>query len=99
MWVTRQFTPPITSKFGFSETRPLVRGILVFWFLLAIPWSPVALLSGMAFDGGDRWQAYLFVCSMWLYPVTVSTATLCRKKLPILVLLPLLNVVGVWIAN
>jgi hypothetical protein len=86
--LTNQFTP---SK---SDTKPLIIGILFFWFVLAIPWLPVALLSPMVFEGGYTWKAYLFVWSMWLYPITTSVAFLCRRRDPLLVLLPILNIVG-----
>jgi hypothetical protein len=76
-----------------------VRGILILWPLLAIPWMPVTMLSGMAFDGGDTWYAWVFVWSMWTYLLFLTVAFLFRKKVPLLVLLPLLNVIGVCISG
>jgi hypothetical protein len=51
----------------------------------------------MSFDAGDKWQVYVAVWSIWLYPVTTLIAYLCRRKVPLLVLLPALNVVGALI--
>lgn len=38
---------------------------------LLLPWLPFALLSGMAFDGGDTLHARFFLLSVWTYPVAV----------------------------
>lgn len=67
-------------------------GALIVWCALLVPWFPFALLSGMAFDGGPTIQAYLFAASVWTYPITVGIAAIFRKRVPGLLMLPLLNV-------
>jgi hypothetical protein len=54
------------------------------------------LLSGLAFDAGEKWYAYLFVWSMWTYPIFLAAAFILKrsKSALFLVLLPILNVVG-----
>jgi len=98
-WALDQFVPPGKSEFGFTDTRPLIKVILVSWCLLLIPWLPFAAVAGMAFDGGDRWQAYVLVWSVWLYPVTLFIAFVSRQKIPSLVLLPIVNVIAFWISG
>ncbi|MFZ1146701.1 MAG: hypothetical protein WAN37_17725 [Bryobacteraceae bacterium] len=94
-----QFLPPIKSEFGFTDTKPLVKGILVIWLVLLIPWLPFAALCGMAFDGGATWEAYTFVWSIWLYPVTLYIGFAFRQKIPLLILLPVLNVIGFFVGG
>lgn len=78
---------------------PAVKAILAFWFILLVPWLPFAALAGMAFDGGAKWYAYLFVWSIWTYPITVGIAFGFRRKKPRLSLLPLANILGFLISG
>ena len=71
----------------------------VLWSILLIPWLPFALLAGMAFDGGYKWEAYTFVSSLWTYPVTVAAVWAFRRRWPFVVCLPLLNVAGVFASS
>jgi hypothetical protein len=96
--IFNQFARPIKSEFGFTETKLLIKVILGVWFVLLVPWLPFATFSGMIFDGGATWKAYTFVWSMWLYPLAVWTAYAFRQRMPPLVLFPLLNIVGVYVA-
>lgn len=77
-----------------GTTKPWVFRLLVVWAFLLVPWAPFFLLSGMAFDAGPSIQAYAFVWSVWTYPFVLITAALLRRKVPLLVLLPTLNLVG-----
>jgi hypothetical protein len=70
------------------------KGIFIFWLVLVIPWLLLAPLSGMAFDAGYTSEAYAFVWSVWTYPITVGIVALCRRWVPWIVLLPILNIVG-----
>jgi hypothetical protein len=92
--VAGQFVRPVESEFGFSETKPLVKGILAAWFVLLIPWLPFVPLCGMAYDAGNTWEANVLVWSTWLYPVMLYMAFVFRRRIPLLVLLPLLNAAG-----
>ena len=92
--IGRQFTRPERSEYGWIETKPLIKGLLAVWFVLAIPWAPFVMFSGLAFDNGASLGAYVFTLSLLLYPVTVTIAFLVRQKVPTLVLLPLLNLIG-----
>jgi hypothetical protein len=94
MWLTQAFgARPLRG----TETLPAIVAVLILWFLLAIPWLFVAPFAGMSFDAGDKWQVYVAVWSIWLYPVTTLIAYLCRRKVPLLVLIPALDVVGALI--
>ena len=82
---------------SFTEYEPLdtgVRAMLIIWCILLVPWFPVAMLAGLAFDGGRTWHAYVFVWSVWVYPVTLLIAFIFRRRVPSLSLLPILSVLG-----
>jgi hypothetical protein len=53
----------------------------------------------MAFDGGSAVLAYLFVSSVWSYPLVLVFATTLQLKDRRYVLLPLINVLGFCISN
>lgn len=95
-----QFTPQVESEFGFTETAPLIKGILALWFVLLIPWLPFAVVIGMGFEGGLpwTWEAYVLIWSIWTYPVSVYVAFIFRQKMPVLALLPLLNLAGICVS-
>ena len=67
---------------------------VVFWFyvVLLIPWPLVALVSLMAFDGGPSWNAYLFVTSIWTYPVSMFIAFKLRDRSPVWLFVPCVNI-------
>jgi hypothetical protein len=90
--MTNPFVSQPKSEFGFTETAPLVKGLILAWFVLLIPWLPFAALAGMASDGGVPLTAYVFVGAIWSYPISLWIAFVARRKMPVLVLLPLLNV-------
>ena len=94
-----QFSRPVTSEYGFTETKPLIKCILALWIVLLFPWFLSAGIAAQVFEAGDIWQAYLFVSSVWLYPVSVYIAFFSRQRIPLLVLLPLLNVAGLFLAD
>jgi hypothetical protein len=79
-----------------SPLKPFVKAALIFWAVLFVPWFPIMMLSGMAFDAGYKWFAYVFVWSMWTYPITLTVAFILKrtKSALFIVLLPILNVVG-----
>src|SRR5207248_1001781 len=81
----------------FAEAAPLdttVKVVLTVWCLLLVPWILFAGLAGMAFDGGYTTGAYIFVWSVWTYPITVGISFLFRRKHPRLVWLPALNFIS-----
>jgi hypothetical protein len=73
--------------------------VLLFWFLLLVPWIWLCPASGMAFDSGDSLHARFFVLSVCTYPVAVLIAGLLRKAKPWLVLLPCINLVGFFVSG
>jgi len=83
-----------SEEYWAARKQRNIKGFLIVWFVLLVPWLPFAMLSGMAFDGGPTPQAYLFFWSVITYPVAVGIAAVSRKRVPLLVLLPLLNVIG-----
>jgi hypothetical protein len=68
--------------------------LMVFWVLLLVPWFFVWGLFGMVSDAGPSFLAYLFVASVWSYPVSVVLAATLRDRKPIMVFLPCLNGLG-----
>ncbi len=62
------------------------------WFVLLLPWLFLAGLAGMAFDGGPRFGAYVFVGAIWAYPVSLGLAWKFRDMNPFIVLLPFANI-------
>jgi len=81
-------TPPT------RQSPTAARYVFVFWVVLLIPWLPFASVSGLAFDGGYTAEAYAFVWSVWTYPIAVGVVAVCRRWVPWIVLLPLLNLAG-----
>jgi len=65
--------------------------VLGVWCILLLPWVPFVLVSPFAFDAGYTINAYLVFWSLATYPVAVLIAVLCRRKRPVLSLLPALN--------
>lgn len=66
------------------------------WLFLMLPWFPFAGLSGMAFDGGRKTAAYVFVWAVWTYPITVFFAWMLKRWRPEAIFLPLLNIVLIF---
>ena len=77
-----------------TQLQPYVAVWLIIWCLLLVPWGLFAALSGMAFDGGYTFSAYLFAWSVWTYPVSLTIAFIFRRKYPALVFLPTIHIVG-----
>ncbi len=71
-----------------------VKKLLNFWVFMLIPWFPFAAMAGLAFDGGSTFAAYLFVWSVWTYPVVLIIAMILKRWIPNAMFLPFLNVVG-----
>jgi hypothetical protein len=70
------------------------RRLFVLWLVLLAPWLFLAPLALMAFDAGPTSEAYVFVYSIWTYPVAVGIVAIFRKKIPGIVLLPSLNILA-----
>ena len=82
--------PPGIAKLTKSE-------IQVAWFIwafLLIPWFYLFSLTGMAWDGGNSLSVvdYVGLACIWTYPVMLVIAYVLRRKLPVLIFLPLLNI-------
>ncbi|MBZ5532790.1 MAG: hypothetical protein LAO20_15280 [Acidobacteriia bacterium] len=73
--------------------------LLIVWLIFLVPWFMAAPLAPMVFDGGETWSAYLWLWSIWTYPLTVIAGAVLRKKAPAFILLPFLNVLGLVIAG
>lgn len=84
--------PPIPSIYNV---------LFVLWLLLLLPWIVIAPLSGMMFDAPPTIGVYVLFWTILTYPVPVIIAAVLRKKVPAIVLLPLLNfaVFGVFLAT
>ena len=59
---------------------------------LLLPWLILAPLSGMAFDAGPGFTTYLFVLSVWTYPLAVGIVWKFRERAPLTALVPCLNI-------
>lgn len=73
--------------------RPLTmtaKVLLTIWCVVLVPWVPFFTLmgTGMAFEGGYTFGAYLFVFMVWAYPILVAVAYVFRRRKPMLVWLP-----------
>ena len=92
----------VLSMFESIGPPPLdanVRKLNTIWIILLVPWLPFAALAGMAFDGGPKWSAYVFVWSIWTYPLTVGIGYIFRRIKPMLSYLPLVNAAGFLISG
>ena len=92
----------VLSMFESIGPPPLdanVRKLNTIWIILLVPWLPFAALAGMAFDGGPKWSAYVFVWSIWTYPLTVGIGYIFRRRKPMLSYLPLVNAAGFLISG
>ena len=89
----RPTAAPWIESDGFDRLAVVLRFV---WVLLLLPWFFFAGLSGMAFDGGYTLEAYVFVISVWTYPISVAAVFIGRTRAPLLVFAPLMNFLGVW---
>jgi len=69
------------------------------WYVLFIPWLPLAFVAGMASDGGFTIPVKVFLTSFYTYPITVLVAAAFYHKTRYLVLLPCLNLLGFFISG
>jgi len=72
--------------------KKLAAGLFIVWVILLLPWLFLAPVSLMAFDAGKTPKVYVFVLSIWTYPVAVGIAAIVRKWEPAILLLPCVNV-------
>jgi hypothetical protein len=70
--------------------------LFVIWLILLLPWLLFAGLSGMAFDAGNALRAYVYLFSLWTYPVSVWVVWKFREERPAIALFPMLNLLGVF---
>ena len=81
------------SELTEAEARKYV---YFFWLFLLLPWAPLALLAGMAFDAGNVFRAYLYIASVWTDPLSVLLVTVCKDRHPLMIFLPLLNLLVIF---
>ena len=76
-----------------------VKVTLTIWCIILVPWLPIFTLmgSGMAFEGGNTFGAYLFVAIAWAYPALVGVAFFFRRRKPKLVWLPVLPLIAIFV--
>jgi hypothetical protein len=53
----------------------------------------------MAIGDAPGSKAYVFVWSIWTYPVVVGIVWILKKKMPLIALLPCLNIVACVVAG
>ena len=87
---------PLTITF---PTTLLARNVFIVWVALMIPWVVIAPLSGMAFDAGPCWTAYLFVWSVLTYPICLIVAWKLWRVAPFMMWLPLVNLIGFFVGG
>jgi hypothetical protein len=76
-----------------------VKGMLIFWIATLPITLPVSLLSGLAADAGKHWYVDLYIWSGLTYPLSVACAFICRRRRPVLALLPCVNIALCLFAN
>jgi len=75
------------------ELPGVVVGVLTIWCILLVLGAPWALMgTGMAFEGGPTFSFYLFISTVWSYPVLLGVSFLFRRRKPILIWLPAIPV-------
>ena len=77
----------------------ITKGLFFLWIVLLLPWLVFAPLSGMAFDAGPTFAVYVFVISIWTYPVSVGIVWKFREKAPLIALLPCVNIAACFISG
>ena len=80
---------------------PLLREVklmLAFWIVTLPVGLVFMLVSGMAFDAGDHWDVDVFVGAAYTYPISIVLAFLFRRKRPMLVFLPWVNI-ALWLVS
>jgi hypothetical protein len=83
-----------------SYRKPINPELRIVWLwlfaLLAlslVPWFYLFGLTGMIGDSGNPLSIsdYLFLAWIWTYPITLLIALILRRRLPLLILLPVLD--------
>jgi hypothetical protein len=65
---------------------------------MVISGTPNGLKSAAFDDGIDAGyvpEAFVFVIAVWTYPISVATACFGRRRVPLLVFLPITNLLGI----
>ena len=79
--------------------KKVMKVLFPIWLVLLVPWLFLAPLSLMALgDTPPTSQTYVTVYAIWTYPVAVGIAAIFRKKVPVISLLPGLNIVACFVA-
>ena len=76
----------------------IAAALFLLWMILLVPWFLFATLSLMAFDAGPSLAVYIFVASIWTYPVSVGFVWWLRDREPLIALLPCVNI-AVWVIS
>lgn len=69
------------------------------WNILLLPWMVVSPFLAMGFDAPPTFSVYLGVWSVWSYPVSVGIVWMFRKKCPLTILFPCLNLLAIVVAS
>lgn len=80
------------SVLGPPPLSTTVTVMLAIYFVILVPWIPFFTLmgTGMAFEGGNTFDAYQSVIIFLAFPVLVSISYLFRRRKPALVWLPMI---------
>jgi hypothetical protein len=75
--------------------------LFTFLALCLLPWFFLFGLSGMAGDSGNplKLRNYLFLAWVWSFPLTLAAALIFRRRIPALILLPLLHAMSFFLAG
>jgi hypothetical protein len=66
--------------------------LFLLWVVLLLPWVVLGPMSGMVFDAGSKFVVYVFVASIWTYPISVGLVWMFRDDRPLIAFLPLINI-------
>ena len=81
-----------------DTVEQVAAALFLLWIILLLPWLIVATVSLMAFDAGPKFAVYVFVWSIWTYPLSVGIVWWLRQDRPLVALLPLVNI-AVWLIS
>lgn len=87
------------SEWNKQTLDQVAAALFLLWMALLLPWLILAPLSGMMLDAGPNFAVYLFIGSIWTYPVSVGIVWKFRQITPLVALLPFVNIAISFIAG
>lgn len=70
----------------------IAAALFLLWVVLLLPWIVLGPMAGMALDAGPKFWVYVFIGSIWTYPISVGLVWMFRDDRPLISFLPLINI-------